>query len=491
MGAVYAAEQWDTHERVAVKILHSHLVEPGGDGLRRFRREAEAARAITSPHIVRVLDAGTDEATGRLYLVTEHLEGEDLQRLLERVGPLPVEAALRVAEQALEGLVAAHEARVVHRDIKPANVFLARSPDGTLVVKLLDFGIAKVHKDRLEPSVDLTTTGAFLGSPLYMSPEQMQNSRDADHQSDLWSLGCVLYSALAGRAPQQHLATIGQLVIATCTTPAPPLSQVAPWVPAEVAEVVHRALQIQPDARFESATAMLEAVRELLPPGTLTAESLAQSGERAVVPSGAAAPEEAGGAGDPARAPTWKSTPGASGAEVVSPRVVVAGREGNRLRGDEVTEQASRRAAGSDRSRAPGSAMEPGHSTLRSGPEARTAAPIAARSGVPAVGARADVRQITIDPRRFLGEQSELWTFSLDVHTHLPSLIARIWKALRRGGAKVAPMTYGSEWVLFEPRTSRVIADVRDGDDRPSLEAAGIRPGTVLWVLRPDAVPSS
>jgi hypothetical protein len=98
---------------------------------------------------------------------------------------------------------------------------------------------------------------------------------------------------------------------------------------------------------------------------------------------------------------------------------------------------------------------------------------------------------VTVDPRRFLGEQSELWTFSLDVHRSLGSLLARIWKSLRRAGAKVPPMTYGSEWLLFEPRNSRVIVDAPEGTEPLGLEAAGIRSGAVLWVLRPDAVPSS
>jgi serine/threonine protein kinase len=347
MGAVYAAEQRDTRERVAVKVLHSHLIEPGSDGLRRFRREAEAARSIHDDHIVRVIDAGTDEATGHLYLVTEHLEGEDLQRLLDRVGPLSTEAALRIALQALEGLSAAHDARVVHRDIKPANLFLAGAADGTLTVKLLDFGIAKVRADPLAHTADVTTTGAFLGSPLYMSPEQMQNSRDVDLRTDLWSLGCVLYAALAGRAPQQHLTTIGQLVIATCTAPVPALSSVAPWVPREVADAVHRALSIQPEARYPTAAAMLAALRDLVPPGSLTPEALADSDRarherRSLPPPRGASPPS----------PIARS-----------PRIVVASNSDVPIRADAATERAD----------PPGAEDHPGWSlldpdTLRSEP---------------------------------------------------------------------------------------------------------------------------
>ena len=221
MGSIYEAEQKETRERVAVKVLHSHLLDPSGEGPRRFHREAEVVRAIGGDHIVRVFDAGTDEASGHLYLVTECLDGEDLQRLLDRVGPLAPEAALRVAFQALVGLCAAHEAGVVHRDIKPANLFLAQGHDGAVSVKLLDFGIAKVRADPLHLpfGAGLTTTGGFLGSPLYMSPEQVQSSRDVDHRTDLWSLGSALYAALAGRAPHEHLASVGQLLVAVCASP--------------------------------------------------------------------------------------------------------------------------------------------------------------------------------------------------------------------------------------------------------------------------------
>jgi serine/threonine protein kinase len=451
MGSVYEAEQAGSLDRVAVKVLHSHLLVPGGDGPRRFRREAEAVLAIRSDHVVRVLDAGADEATGHLYLVTERLDGEDLQRLLDRLGPLAPGAALRVAAQALAGLVEAHGARVVHRDIKPANLFLARRPDGTMSVKLLDFGIAKLRADPLSPGLtaDLTTTGSFLGSPLYMSPEQVQSSRDVDHRSDVWSLGCVLYAALAGRAPHQHLTSIGQLLVAICVSKPPPLSEVAPWVAPEVAAVVQRALELRPDARYPSAAAMLEAIRPLVPEGALVDEMLVTSGERprGLADSGSH-PSEGGGV---ASSSTMPSSP------PPSPRVVVAPGLDRPIRGDEPTPMASR------------------------------AVP---RSGVPAVGARAGARQITVDPRRFLGENSELWTFSLDVHRHLASLLARIWKALRRAGATVPPMTYGTLWVLFEPRTGRaIVAESGQGAEPLSLEAAGIRPGTVLWLLPPDAIP--
>jgi eukaryotic-like serine/threonine-protein kinase len=452
MGSVYEAEHRESRARVAVKVLHGHLLAADGEGPRRFHREAEAARAIRSEHVVQVLDAGTDEATGQLYLVTEHLEGEDLQRLLDRTGALAPDAALRVAWQALAGLGEAHAAGVVHRDVKPANIFLARGPDGAVTVKILDFGIAKVRVDplALPGAAGLTTTGGILGSPLYMSPEQVQSSRDVDHRTDLWSLGCVLYASLAGRAPHQHLASIGQLLVAICVSPAPPLAEIAPWVPPAIADVVGAALEIDPDLRYPSAAAMRDALRPLVPSGALDLEMLVPSGE---LPREVVSPRPR--PATPAR---------------FTPRIVVASEPAAPIRGDEVTEQAARVQNASG-----------GSDTL---PSAQTGEHRIARSGVPAVGVKG-ARVITVDPRRLLGPESELWTLSLDVHRDVSSLVARIWRSLARAGAKVPPRTYGTTWALVEPRTGRTIVE-RSSEDgaRSSIEAAGILPGAVLWVVR-------
>jgi serine/threonine-protein kinase len=456
MGSVYEAEQKGSPDRVAVKVLHGHLLDPSLEWQHRFRREARAASAISSDHIVRVLELETDEATGAPYLVTEYLEGEDLQHLLDRAGPLSLEGALRVAFQALAGLKEAHAARVVHRDIKPANIFLARGPGGSITVKLLDFGIAKFKADPLglSSNTNLTASGGFLGSPMYMSPEQVQNSRDVDHRSDIWSLGSALYCALAGRAPHQHATSVGQLLVAICTAAPPPLAEVAPWVPPEVAKVVSLALERRPADRYPSAGAMLDAIRELVPAGPALAEDMLTS----------------------------KSGPRPSTAKVLG-----APAGARPIRGDDETEVASPLggAATLDYER-----RTPGERPPRLG-EASPGSIVG--SGVPALAgvgsrARANERWITVDPRRFLGAQSEMWTFSFDVHKNVSSFLSRVWKALRRGGADIPPLTYGKTWVLFEPRTGRTIIDSA-GEERLSLEAAGLRPGIVLWVLSPDAVP--
>ncbi|WP_437757170.1 serine/threonine-protein kinase [Sorangium sp. So ce1389] len=294
MGCVYEAQHLGTLRRVAIKVINARLLTSRGGGAHRFRREAKAASAIESEHIVRIFDSGDDESSGTLYLAMELLQGEDLQRLIDRCGPLPPDTALRIGAQALLALERAQEARIVHRDIKPANLFLARGRDGEITVKLLDFGIAKIRAEPLSlpHTTGLTGTGSFLGSPLYMSPEQVESSRDVDFRSDLWSLGSALYCALSGRAPHQSAASVSKLFVSICTSPVPPLQEVAPWVPREVAEVVHGALRIKPEERYPSAAAMLAAVRALLPGGLALREEMLVPAEGAP-PARAPAPARA------------------------------------------------------------------------------------------------------------------------------------------------------------------------------------------------------
>jgi eukaryotic-like serine/threonine-protein kinase len=294
MGSVYEAQHLGTLGHVALKLIHKRKLALGSEASRRFRREARAAGSIDSPNIVKVLDSGEDEATGDLYLVMERLVGEDLQRLVERVGPLPPDVAVRIAGQALSGLACAHATGIVHRDLKPANLFLAEQAGGAVTVKLLDFGIAKMLPSaRHAPSgIALTRTGGMLGSPLYMSPEQVENSKGVDPRTDVWSLGSALYCALTGVAPhQQHVEMVGRLFVAICASPARPLRERAPWVSPEIARVVHDALAIDPADRTPSAVAMLEAIQRLAPGGiSLRQEMLAgipreEHAARAAVPT--------------------------------------------------------------------------------------------------------------------------------------------------------------------------------------------------------------
>ncbi|WP_438003823.1 serine/threonine-protein kinase [Sorangium sp. So ce321] len=268
MGAVYEAEHVETGEHVALKCMDGTLLVPGKSNAERFHREAKAMGAIDSEHRVRVLDSGTDPETKAPYLAMELLEGEDLQQLLDKVGSLEPDTALRIAAQVCLGLQRAHEARVVHRDIKPANLFLARRSDGEIVVKILDFGIAKFKREPNQGGpTSLTRTGGILGSPLYMSPEQARGLSDIDYRTDLWSLGMVLYRALSGRLPYEHVAGFGDLIIAICSHPPLSIQALAPWVRTEAAAVVHGALRLDTGERFPTAAAMLDAIRPLLPDG--------------------------------------------------------------------------------------------------------------------------------------------------------------------------------------------------------------------------------
>ncbi|MEO7592691.1 MAG: serine/threonine-protein kinase, partial [Byssovorax sp.] len=203
MGVVHQAIDETTGARVAVKLVHAEMIRDAStkddvSKLTRFLREAKAAAAIQGEHVARTLDWGTDESTGQPFIVMELLEGEDLSVALKRVHVLPPDVALRIAAQACEGLLQAHLARVTHRDIKPANLFLARTPTGEIVVKILDFGIAKIRpeNDTDGETTALTRTGSMLGSPKYMSPEQARGSRTLDARTDLWSLGVVMHRAL-------------------------------------------------------------------------------------------------------------------------------------------------------------------------------------------------------------------------------------------------------------------------------------------------------
>jgi len=172
MGAVYEGLHTGVGKRVAVKLLHPHLLELDPNTLTRLEREARLAGSLESPHIAQVFDVGIDEASGSPFLVLEYLEGLDLEQTIDATGPLPYSIALRVAAQACVGLKKAHAAGVVHRDIKPANLFMTQREDD-VVVKLLDFGIAKPYDEANKiDSPSLTRTGSLIGSPLYMSPEQ-------------------------------------------------------------------------------------------------------------------------------------------------------------------------------------------------------------------------------------------------------------------------------------------------------------------------------
>jgi serine/threonine-protein kinase len=193
----------------------------------------------------------------------ELLTREDLEHTIGRVGALNTAGAARVIAQAANGLGKAHEAGIVHRDIKPANIFMTTRESGDSIVKILDFGIAKQTMEALSSSegAGLTKTGSMLGTPLYMSPEQAQGLKTIDARTDIWSLGMCLYEALSGRTPWGDVDTLGALILSICSRDVSPLQDLAPWVPAELAQVVHWTLHRDVTQRCPSARALVDALR--------------------------------------------------------------------------------------------------------------------------------------------------------------------------------------------------------------------------------------
>ena len=261
MGAVYEGEHIEIGKRVAIKVIeheHARSVELAA----RFRREARAASAVESEHIVQVFDVGQDEAVG-LYMVMELLVGEDLSSRLEKGGgKIPVDEAVTIATQAARALGKAHAAGVVHRDLKPANLFLTTREDGSVSVKILDFGISKlVRPEHDAKSSTLTREGSVMGTPMYMSPEQAQGL-PVDARSDVWSLASVLYEALAGRTAYDARDTYEQMIVQIVTQKPHAIETIAPWVPAAIARVIESALTHDVAARMPDASSFAKQLTE-------------------------------------------------------------------------------------------------------------------------------------------------------------------------------------------------------------------------------------
>ena len=255
MGVVYAAEHLVLKQRVAVKILLPDALASEAT-VERFAREARAAAKIDSEHVARVLDAGTT-ASGSPFLVMEYLEGCDLEELLALQKALPVPEVVDYVVQALSGLAHAHAASIVHRDLKPANLFLACRPDGSNVIKVLDFGISKTTRGKPE---DKKLTGQHvLGSPVYMSPEQLRNAADIDARADIWSVGIVAYELLAGVPPFDGDG-VGEIFAAILEKEPIPLVEKNPKIPREVSDIVARCLRRSPSERWDDVAQLARAL---------------------------------------------------------------------------------------------------------------------------------------------------------------------------------------------------------------------------------------
>jgi serine/threonine-protein kinase len=251
MGVVVAATHMYLGQRVALKFLLPQFLD-NQTTVERFLREARASAALRGEHVCRVSDVGTLE-TGSPYIVMELLDGSDLATLLAGRGPLPVELAAHHVLEACIGLAEAHALGIVHRDLKPANLFVTRRLDGTPLVKVLDFGIAKAQHDAV---LDLTQTATVMGSPGYMSPEQLRSSRVADARSDIWALGVILYELVSGRPP--FVAnSITELALRVAMDPLPPL---AIAVSSGFNAVIAQCLEKDPARRFQDVAALARAL---------------------------------------------------------------------------------------------------------------------------------------------------------------------------------------------------------------------------------------
>ncbi|MCC7542906.1 MAG: protein kinase [Deltaproteobacteria bacterium] len=272
MGTVLEVENERFGGRFALKTLRADRASDP-EAIERFRREARAAGSIGHPHIVGVCDVG-ELADGTPFLVLELLRGRSLARELVRLGKLPGARAAEIARQLCEALGAAHALGIVHRDLKPDNVFLLARRGGDFV-KLLDFGVSKIlHADPGDGAAGLTETGTALGTPAYMSPEQITASRAVDPRSDLFSLGVLLYQCLTGRLPFEG-TNLGALAVSMMTTTPPHPSVVEPSVPVELGDCVMRALSRAPEDRFSTADAFERELSAIAPRGGAIAEAAA------------------------------------------------------------------------------------------------------------------------------------------------------------------------------------------------------------------------
>ena len=256
MGYVVAARHLQLEELVAIKFLKTGTHD-NTEATARFLREAKAAVKLKNEHIAKVFDVGTLD-TREPYMVMEYLEGSDLSALLKQRGTIGVHEAADYVLQACEALAEAHGLGIVHRDIKLANLFVTRGRAGAPLVKVLDFGVSKTNPFG-ESEHDMTRTSSMLGSPRFMSPEQMRDPRAVDGRTDIWSLGVCLYRMVAGRAPFEA-DTLGRLLTAVMHEMPEPLSKHRSDLPHGFSDVVMRCLEKDPRARFSTVAEVAYAL---------------------------------------------------------------------------------------------------------------------------------------------------------------------------------------------------------------------------------------
>jgi serine/threonine-protein kinase len=265
MGVVVAARHIELDSRVALKFLLPALLA-NQEAVARFAREARALVKIQNEHVARVLDVGTLD-NGAPYMVMEFLEGEDLAEWLRRRGPMHIEQGVEFIIQACVAVADAHGLGIVHRDLKPANLFCIRRSDGQFVIKVLDFGISKLtdaSRASEPPGMSVTKTSAVIGSPLYMSPEQMRSAKDVDAQTDIWSLGIMMFQLFTGRTPFLG-ETVTEVAVQVGSDPPPPLRSFRPDAPAGLEAVIFKCLEKDRCNRYRNVAELAQAILPFAP----------------------------------------------------------------------------------------------------------------------------------------------------------------------------------------------------------------------------------
>jgi len=332
MGTVYRAVHVTLGQRVAIKLIsgeHSQSAEIR----QRFSVEAKAAAKLRSRHVVQVIDDG-ETPEGNPYIVLELLEGETLEQRLAREHDVPLSDAVRIVTHVGRALARAHAQGIVHRDLKPANVFLVKSDDDEAgwVAKVLDFGIAKIAQQ-----AGTTQAGTVLGTPLFMSPEQVRGASSVDHRADLYSLGMCLFHMVTGEYAH-YSPSYSEILVAICTRPLPLIREKAPWLPAPMEGWFQRACAKLPIDRFQSADEMTEAIQA-------AAGGASPLSKHKSVPEGRIAPETLVGfaappfttlqlqTGDPALSQTQLLDQPASAEPAIAPVAIAIAKDGPAVTG--------------------------------------------------------------------------------------------------------------------------------------------------------------
>ncbi|RYZ01318.1 MAG: serine/threonine protein kinase [Myxococcales bacterium] len=262
MGIVYLARHLQLGGRLALKFLSAQCLD-SPEGVERFRREAQAAARLDSEHVVRVFDVGT-HTNGLPYMVMEYLEGRDLGRIIQDSGSLPIDVTASLLVQTCSALDEAHRHGIIHRDLKPSNLFCIRRSDGSSSIKVVDFGISKVSGDAAGLENGITITGHVVGSPSYMSPEQMKTPNRIDHRSDIWQLGVVLYECLTGKLPFPA-STYAEICLKVHQETHLPVIAHGIEVPQGLQAIIDICLAKEPAQRFQTARDLAAALRNFAP----------------------------------------------------------------------------------------------------------------------------------------------------------------------------------------------------------------------------------